>query len=230
MVDAIAHRLSAVRQSIAEAALGCSRQPDAVSLIAVSKGHGGDAIRAAYAAGQRDFGENYAREWRDKAAALADLEDLRWHFIGHLQRNKMKWVAGRVAMVHCIDNPAGLSELSRRAQRQGAVQATLLQVSLAGEANKRGCTQDQVETLLRLAADHPGVVVRGLMTMPPATTDAEQVRPWFRRLRTLSENLWVDDSQRPLLSMGMSADYRVAIEEGASHVRVGSAIFGPRPA
>ena len=231
MTDAIARRLSAVRESITAAAVGSGRQPEDITLIAVSKGHGAAAIRAAYIAGQRDFGESYAREWRDKASALADLEDLRWHFIGHLQRNKMKWVAGRVALVHSIDDLAGLTELARRAGRLGVVQEILVQVSLAGEVAKRGCDQAQVEALIEAALGHPEVAVRGLMTMPPAAVDPEQARPWFRRLRTLAHSLWPPtDSSLPLLSMGMSADYPVAVEFGATIVRVGSAIFGARDA
>ncbi len=231
--ETIAGRLSEVQRRVADAALDCGRSPQDVTLVAVSKRHDEAAIRAAYAAGQRDFGENYVQEWQAKAAALADLGDLRWHFIGHLQRNKMRHVAGRMHLLHALGGSRGIKELCKRALRAGTPQAMLLQLNLSGETTKGGCTESEVSDLTRIALDAPGVRLQGLMTMPPPVADPELVRPIFRRLAELRARLRDELSEPealPWLSMGMSQDFRVAIAEGATHVRVGTAIFGQRPA
>jgi PLP dependent protein len=200
-----------------------------VTLVAVSKTQPPEAIREAYAAGQRDFGENYAQEWRDKAAALADLPDLVWHFIGGLQTNKVKYlVAGdaaapRAAWVHTVDRLALAEELSKRSARRGATTRVLLEVNVAGEAAKSGCAPGEVPALADAVAALPALELRGLMCIPPAEGDP---RPHFQRLRALRDGL---DRALPDLSMGMSGDYEAAIEEGATIVRVGTAVFGSRP-
>jgi PLP dependent protein len=195
--------------------------PPGVTLVAVSKTQPAAAIREAYAAGQRDFGENYAQEWREKADALADLADLRWHFIGGLQTNKVKYLAGRVAYVHTVDRVELAREIAKRSAARGATTRVLLEVNVGGEGSKEGCAPGDVP---RLAADVrglAGVELVGLMCIPPPADDP---RPHFRTLRALRDGLGL-----PELSMGVSGDYREAIAEGATLVRIGTAIFGARP-
>jgi pyridoxal phosphate enzyme (YggS family) len=209
---AIAEELARIRGAL----------PAGVTLVAVSKTHPPEAIREAYAAGQRDFGENYAQEWRGKADALADLADLRWHFIGGLQTNKVKYLAGRVALVHTIDRLELAAEISRRWARAGAVARVLLEVDLGGEERKAGCAPGEVEPLCEAVRALPSVELVGLTCIPPPDDDP---RPHFRTLRALRDRLGLTE-----LSMGMSGDWRVAVEEGATIVRIGTAIFGARPA
>lgn len=211
-MSSIAERLAELRAAL----------PAGVTLIAVSKTQPAEAIREAYAAGQRDFGENYAQEWRAKADALADLPDLRWHFIGGLQTNKVKYLAGRVACVHTVDRLELARELSRRFAAKGATARVFLEVNVGGEASKEGCAPAQLPDLAREVAALPAVEVVGLMCIPPAEGDP---RPHFRTLRGLRDALGLRE-----LSMGMSGDWRVAVEEGATLVRIGTAIFGARPA
>ena len=192
-----------------------------MTLVAVSKTQPAAAIREAYAAGQRDFGENYAQEWREKADALADLPDLRWHFIGGLQTNKVKYLAGRVAFVHTVDREELARELSRRFGQKGAVARVFLEVNTGGEASKAGCAPEHAPALAAAIRALPAVELVGVMGIPPPEDDP---RPHFRTLRALREALGVRE-----LSMGMSGDWRVAIEEGATFVRLGTAIFGARP-
>ncbi len=207
----VAERVAALRAQL----------PAGVTLVAVSKAQPADAVREAYAAGQRDFGENYAQEWRAKADALADCPELRWHFIGGLQTNKVKLIAGRVAYVHAVDRLELARELSRRlASRQAAVKV-FLEVNVAGEGSKSGCHPGQLPELAQAVRALPALELIGLMCIPPADADP---RPHFRLLRTLRDQLGLRE-----LSMGMSADWREAIEEGATFVRIGTAIFGPRP-
>lgn len=221
----IAERLRAVQERIAAAATRAGRDPSGVRLVAVSKTQPIEAVRAAYAAGARDFGENYAAELAEKIAATGDLADARWHFIGHLQTNKVKLIAG-AALVHGVDSARLASAIAARFADR--VTPVLVQVSLAGEAQKSGAGRDEVPGILEaIAATGGRVVARGLMTMPPLTEDPEQVRPVFRALRELRDALGGPE-RLPDLSMGMSGDYEVAIEEGATLVRVGTAIFGVR--
>jgi pyridoxal phosphate enzyme (YggS family) len=205
-----------------------ARVPPGVTLVAVSKTQPPEALREAYAAGQRDFGENYAQEWRDKAAALADLADIAWHFIGALQTNKVKYLvaapgAPRATWVHTVDRLALAEELSKRSARAGGTTRVLLEVNVAGEASKSGCAPGDLPALADAVRPLPGLELRGLMCIPPAEGDP---RPHFARLRALRDAL---GGGLPDLSMGMSADYEAAIEEGSTLVRVGTAIFGARP-
>ncbi len=201
------------------------RLPPRVTVVAVSKTHPPEAVREAYAAGQRDFGENYAQEWRDKAAALADLPDLVWHFVGSLQTNKVKLLLGaappRAAWVHTVDREELARELSKRATARGAGVKVLLEVNVAREPQKAGCAPEEVPRLAAAVGALPGLELRGLMCIPPAEGDP---RPHFRALRALRDGLGLPD-----LSMGMTADWEAAVEEGATLVRVGTAIFGARP-
>ena len=206
----VAERVTAIRAEL----------PAGVTLVAVSKTQPAEAIREAYAAGQRDFGENYAQEWRDKADALADLADLRWHFIGGLQTNKVKYLAGRVAAIHTVDRVELAREISKRFAAKGAVARVYLEVNVGGEASKSGCAPDEVPALAAAVRGLPAIEVVGLMAIPPPEDDP---RPHFRALRALRDRLGLAG-----LSIGMSADWRVAVEEGSTCVRVGTAIFGER--
>jgi pyridoxal phosphate enzyme (YggS family) len=199
-----------------------SALPSGVTLVAVSKTHPPEAIREAWAAGQRDFGENYAQEWRAKADALSDLAGLRWHFIGGLQTNKVKYLAGRVAVVHTVDRAELGEEISRRWAKAGAVARVLVEVDLGGEEQKAGCALADVEPLVARLAALPALEVVGLTAIPPPADDP---RPHFRALRALRDRLGLRE-----LSMGMSGDWQIAVEEGATFVRIGTAIFGARPA
>ncbi len=219
----VAEALAAVRERIARACAAAGRDAREVTLLAVSKTHPAALVREAYAAGQRDFGENYAQEWREKADALADLRDLVWHFIGALQTNKVKYLAGRVGWVHTVDRLALAQELSRRSAARGATTRVLLEVNVAGETSKAGCAPGEVPALAEAVAALPGLELRGLMCIPPAEGDP---RPHFAALRALRDRLPV---RVPDLSMGMSGDYREAIAEGATLVRIGTALFGARP-
>jgi pyridoxal phosphate enzyme (YggS family) len=210
-MSAVAERLARLRREL----------PAGATLVAVSKTQPVEAIREAYAAGQRDFGENYAQEWREKADGLADLPDLRWHFIGALQTNKVKYLAGRVHAIHTVDRPELARELSRRFGQKGAVARVLLEVNTGGEASKAGCAPEDAPRLADDVRALPAVDLVGLMTIPPADEDP---RPRFRLLRELRDRLGLRE-----LSMGMSADWRIALEEGATIVRIGTAIFGERP-
>ena len=210
----VADRLAALR----------SRLPAGVTLVAVSKAQPAQAIREAHGAGQRHFGENYAQEWKAKAEALADLEGLVWHFVGSLQTNKARALlppsGPRAGWVHTVDREALAQELSRRAAARGASLRVLLEVNVAREPQKAGCDPDDVPRLAAAAAALPGLELRGLMCIPPAAGDP---RPHFRALRAIRDRLGLPD-----LSMGMSADWEAAVEEGATLVRVWTAIFGER--
>lgn len=221
----IAERLAAVRARIAEATTRAGRPEGSVRLLAVSKTKPEALIREAYAAGQRDFGENYAQELTTKAMALADLKDLRWHMIGPLQRNKAKLVVPVAKVVHTVDRPELAEELSKRAAGTGKTPQVLLEVNVAGEASKAGCTPEGAVGLAALVRQLPHLDLVGLMTIPPDTDDRELARPFFRRLRELRDALGGGLTE---LSMGMSHDFEIAIEEGATIVRVGTAIFGAR--
>jgi PLP dependent protein len=207
----IAANLAAIRAAL----------PAGVTLVAVSKTQPPEAVREAYAAGQRHFGENYAQEWRTKAEALADLGDLTWHFIGGLQTNKVKYLAGRVGYVHTLDRLELARELSRRSAAAGATVKVFLEVNVGGEVQKAGCAPADAPALAEAVRALPGVALVGLMCIPPPDDDP---RPHFAALRALRDRLGLAE-----LSMGMSADWPAAVAEGATFVRIGSALFGARP-
>lgn len=194
--------------------------PAGVTLVAVSKTQPAASIREAYAAGQRDFGENYAQEWREKADALSDLADLRWHFIGALQTNKVKYLAGRVHAIHTLDRIELAQEISKRFLAKAAVARLFLEVNVGGESSKAGCPPEEAPALAEAVRVLQGVELVGLMAIPPPDQDP---RPHFRLLRALRDRLALRE-----LSMGMSADWPIAVEEGATVIRVGTAIFGER--
>lgn len=219
----LAAALATVRQRVEHAARQAGRNPDTVTLVAVSKTHPPQAIRDAYALGQRHFGENYAQELRDKAAALKDLVDLRWHFLGPLQRNKVKYVVGVAQLFHALDRVELAVDLGARAQALGQTQDVLVEVNVGGETTKHGVAPGDLDARVEQVRRVPGVNVRGLMCIPPPRERPEQTIEDFALLRTCAQRLGL-----PGLSMGMSADFEEAIGQGATLVRVGTAIFGQR--
>jgi hypothetical protein len=218
-VTTIADNWRAVKARVDAACRAAGRDPGEVTIIAVSKTHPASAVREAAAAGATDFGENYAQEL---AAKRGECSDVRWHFIGRLQRNKAKLVAGQVALVHAVDTVELAAELGKRA---GGVQPVLLAVNVAGEQTKGGVTVAAAPEVARAIARTAGVRLDGLMTMPPPDEDP---RPHFDALRALRDRLAGELGALPVLSMGMSGDFEAAIACGATHVRIGTAIFGTR--
>jgi pyridoxal phosphate enzyme (YggS family) len=226
-----------VRRRVRAACGRAGRSADEVRLIAVSKTHPVEAIRALYDAGQRDFGESYVQEWREKAGLLADggCDEINWHFIGHLQSNKAKYIANEVALIHSVDRKSVMKTLQKRSSEPVDV---LLEVNIARQESKGGVAPDEVLRLLETAGNYPDLRVRGLMCIPPYVENPEDNRPHFRRMREIFEQardlIQAQDAaarferseQFDHFSMGMSGDFEVAIEEGA--VRVGTAIFGAR--
>jgi pyridoxal phosphate enzyme (YggS family) len=224
-IEDIAERLDAVRRRIEVAARRAGRNPGSVRLVAASKTKPADAIRAAYSAGAREFGENYVQEALSKQAELADLTDITWHLIGHLQTNKAKIAAGAFAMVHSLDS-ARLADALHKARPDSRI-AVLVEVNLGGEASKSGASPDCLESLVSAVRDR--VDVRGLMAIPPPGHKPEDSRPYFAQLRQMRERLAAATGLAlSELSMGMTDDFEIAIEEGATIVRVGRAIFGER--
>lgn len=240
----LAQRLALVHAAMREACAHSGRPAESVTLVAVSKLQPAAAVAEALRCGQHDFGENYAQELRDKHRELSgepDAAALRWHFIGPLQRNKVHLVVGRAVLIHSVDNLELVAALAARAARHRQEpggdpafrQDCLIQVSLAGEEQKAGCQPAELPALLDAISATATLRCRGLMCIPPAAEHAEDSRPYFRRLRELR------DAQAQLprpgvelreLSMGMSQDFAVAISEGATLIRVGTAVFGARPA
>ena len=224
MTHDIADSIAGVRERIVEACERASRDPSAVQLVAVSKGHPVKAIREAYSAGMRVFGENYAQELSAKASELSDLQDIRWRFIGHLQRNKIKLIEGARASIDTVDTAKLAQAISARAVGNATDVELLLQVNVGGEAQKSGCAPDEVAGLVDTVRALPNLTLRGLMTVAPDLDDVEATRPVFAQLRELAEANGLQE-----LSMGMTHDLEQAVAEGATMLRIGTAIFGPRP-
>ena len=226
----IAENIAEVRRRMNAAAHRARRDPTEIALVAVSKNVSPDAIRAAVGAGQRSFGENRVQEALPKIEALADL-GLEWHLIGHLQSNKARKAAAGFAWIESIDRVDMVHRLDGSAQEAGCRPMVLVQVDLAAEPTKHGSALENVRGVVAAALEAKALVLRGLMTVPPYPETAEQSRPWFRQLRSLRDQLVADglpaESLRDL-SMGMSHDFEIAVEEGATIVRVGTALFGAR--
>jgi pyridoxal phosphate enzyme (YggS family) len=229
----IADRVAAVRERIARAAERAARAAADVTLVAVSKTHPEAVVRAAFAAGVRDFGENRVQEAEPKIAATTDLAGagLRWHLVGHLQSNKARKAVALFGIVQSVDS----LELGQRLARIGAERKhpvrALVQVDLAGEQTKFGLPEGDLMSTLEALRGAPGLVVEGLMVLPPYLEDAEKTRPYFRRLRALRDQAGAAGLLAGReLSMGMSHDFEAAVEEGATIVRVGTALFGERTA
>jgi hypothetical protein len=226
----IADRLAGIRGRIAAAARSAGRDPSSVLLVAVSKTFPLEAVREAYAAGQRDFGENKVQEGLQKIVSSADLP-IRWHLLGHLQTNKARKAGPAFATIHSVDSVELLHRIDAAAADAGRTPELLIQVDLAGEATKFGVPPEDVPRLFDAAAACSAARVTGLMTLPPVPDSPDDARPWFRRLRDLRDQWLAAGVPAPMLrelSMGMSADFEVAIQEGSTIVRVGTAIFGSR--
>ncbi len=228
----ISNNLTEVRARIATAAARAGRDPQRVTLVAVSKTKPMHAIEAAYHAGQRDFGENRLEELWDKVAAAQELglHDIRWHLIGTIQSRKTAQAVGPFALIHSVDRDKIAQRLSRDAEAAHCVLSVLLEVNVSGETSKHGFAPAELLSTAGELLALPGIRIEGLMTMAPLVDEAEAARPVFRRLCQLRDELRAryQASGWPQLSMGMTNDFEVAIEEGATLVRIGSAIFGTR--
>jgi len=230
----IAQNVARIRERIAAAARRVGRDPEAISLMAVTKTFPPEVIRETHAAGLRQFGENRVQEFAGKAHALADLHDAEWHMIGHLQTNKAARAVELFAAVDSVDSLRLAEKLNAHAQAVGKRIRVLVEVSVGGEAAKSGLrpTSPDLERVLRSAENLRYLEFRGLMTIPPFSDDPQQARPYFCKLRELRDQFaarcW-PAVELPELSMGMSNDFEVAIEEGSTCVRIGTAIFGERP-
>lgn len=225
----IRENLSAVEEKIANACRKAGRNHGEVTLVAVSKTKPLSDLREAYEAGARDFGENKVQELTDKIPELPS--DIRWHMIGHLQRNKVKYIVGKVSMIHSVDSFRLAEEISREAVRKDTTVEILIEVNVAGEESKYGVSPEDAPELVEKIASLPAIKIQGLMTIAPFTENPEENRPFFRKLKQLCvdiERKNIDNVNMSVLSMGMTGDYSVAIEEGATCVRVGTGIFGER--
>ena len=225
----IAENIRSVEQRIQAACARAGRRRDEVTLICVTKTMPVTDLQEAYDEGQRNFGENRVQEIIEKYPLLPD--DIRWHMIGHLQRNKVKYLMDRVVMIHSVDSASLARTISKEAVKAGRTMDILLEVNAAGEESKFGLSYEEVLPLVREIAPLPGLHICGLMTVAPYTDDPETNREFFKKLRDLSVDIdrqSIDNVSMHTLSMGMTGDFEVAIEEGATHIRVGTAIFGKR--
>jgi pyridoxal phosphate enzyme (YggS family) len=225
----IARNLKSVLDRIAAAAKRAGRDPSAVKLVVVTKTVSSERIREAVEAGAATLGENRVQEAKEKIEFLGPIAS--WHLIGHLQTNKAKYAVKLFDLIHSVDSLELAKELDRQAAKIGKKQDVLVEVNVGGEENKAGTTRTDAPALVREAAKLKNISIRGLMTIPPFLDDPEHVRPYFRTLRELAESIAkenISGASMHELSMGMSGDFEVAIEEGATMVRVGTAIFGER--
>lgn len=225
----IKENLQIVENNIKEACLRAGRNVDEVTLISVSKTKPVSMIEEAIACGKKEFGENKAQELRDKYEVLP--KDLTWHFIGHLQTNKVKYIVGKAALIHSVDSYRLAEAIEKESEKKGVISNILIEVNVAEEESKFGITTDETIDLVRKIALLPHIHICGLMTIAPFVENPEENRTIFSDLRKLSVDIMdknIDNIDMNVLSMGMTNDYEVAIEEGATHVRVGTGIFGER--
>ncbi len=219
-----------VQEQIEASCLKSGRDVADVTLIAVSKTKPVELLKEAYDAGARDFGENKVQELLDKIPQMPS--DVKWHMIGHLQRNKVKYIVDKVYLIHSVDSLRLAEEISKEATKKGIVVNILVEVNVAGEESKFGTTLEEAKQLVYDIAQLPGICIKGLMTIAPFVDNPEENREYFRKLKQLSVDIMrekVDNrSMGEVLSMGMTGDYTVAVEEGATYVRVGTGIFGER--
>ena len=225
----IRENLRQTEQRIREACERSGRDPGEVTLIAVSKTHPVAMLEEAYEAGARHFGENKVQEMTEKMPRLPG--DIKWHMIGHLQRNKVKYIVGRTELIHSVDSLRLAEEISREALKQEITADILVEVNVEEEESKFGVSVREAPALVEAMSKLPGIRVKGLMTIAPFTEDPEENRPYFRKLKQLSVDIAtknIDNVSMNVLSMGMTGDYVTAVEEGATYVRVGTGIFGER--
>ena len=225
----VAENLEQVRKNIDEACRMAGRDPKEVTLIAVSKTKPVSMLKEAYDAGARCFGENKVQEIMDKHPQLP--EDIQWHMIGHLQRNKVKYIVDKVSMIHSVDSLRLAQTIEQEAAKHNVCVPVLLEVNVAQEESKFGLKMDEVLPLIDTIADFPHIKVQGLMTIAPYVENAEDNRDFFRQLKKLSVDIEaknINNVSMSVLSMGMTGDYQVAVQEGATMVRVGTGIFGER--
>ena len=230
MPERIQNRLKRVKDRIREAAVACGRDPETVRLVAVSKTVPADRVLAAIKAGAADLGENYVQEAREKIEALRG-ERVSWHFIGHLQSNKARYAVKLFDLIHSVDSLKLAKELNKRAGAIGKAQKILIQVNISGEQTKSGIETERAVDLIRQIASLESLTICGLMTMPPYFNAPDRVRPYFKALKGLQDMIRkeaIPGLQMTELSMGMSGDFEAAIKEGATLVRIGTAIFGER--
>jgi pyridoxal phosphate enzyme (YggS family) len=227
VAQSVAQNVEFVRRRIAAACLRAGRDPEEVTLVAVTKTVGGGLIKEAVQAGVRDVGENFVQELLAKRESLGD-DGIRWHFIGHLQSNKVRQIAGWIHLVHSVDSLSLASEISKKSAAAGKTAEILIEVKTTGETTKFGVQPPEVLELAKKIGGLPNLKASGLMTIGPFLPDAESSRPSFRQLRSLRDLLASEGFGMTHLSMGMTNDFEVAIEEGATIVRIGTAIFGPR--
>ena len=221
--------LTHIMERIRTCAAKSGRDPKEITLVAVSKTHTVPELKSAYHYGIRDFGENKVQEMLEKHERLPD--DIRWHMIGHLQRNKVKYIVPFVHMIHSVDSLKLCAEINKEACKCGRVIPILLEVNISHEDSKFGLSKEELPELLKACADFPGIYVKGLMTIAPFTEDNDVIKDVFSELRELFLDIKsqkLDNVDMNYLSMGMSHDYEIAIEQGATHVRIGSSIFGIR--
>ena len=227
--DKVSQRLVLVREGIAEAAAKCGRLPEDIKLIAVTKFVEKERILPAILNGITDVGENRAQEFTDKFDFFTE-HGLIKHFIGVLQLNKVKYLVGKADLIQSVDRAELVNEINRRAEKLNLVQNILIEVNIGGEEQKSGISPEALPELLKIISDMSGIFVKGLMCVPPAG-DEESTRPYFARMRELFESMKAYNGRNismDELSMGMSGDYKAAIAEGATYIRIGSGIFGPR--
>ena len=223
----LAENVRNIHQRITAACMRVGRQPEAVTLIAVTKTFDAEKIREVVRAGVVDIGENYVQELKEKQRRLAG-QQIRWHFIGHLQSNKVKSVVGTVCLIHSVDSVSLGREISKQAERLGSRVEIFLEVNTSGESSKYGVSPEETATLVKQVMQLSYIDVTGLMTIGPFLPDPEQSRPAFSALKNIQRSLATEGIALPHLSMGMTNDFEVAIEEGATMVRIGTAIFGSR--
>ncbi|UCE56529.1 MAG: YggS family pyridoxal phosphate-dependent enzyme [Desulfobacterales bacterium] len=229
-MDSIKERLENVKDRIKKAAEACNRNPLTIRLVAVSKTVPADRVREAIEAGVKNLGENYVQEAREKINSLTDFP-VNWHFIGHLQTNKAKYAVRLFDLIHSVDSLKLSRELNKQAQKNGKIQQILIQVNISREETKSGISVDEAINLVDEISHLENLSIKGLMTMPPYFNQPERVRPFFSALRELSDQIKekaIPNMSMDELSMGMTGDFEAAIEEGATMVRVGTAIFGER--
>ena len=226
----IEENLYQINERIRRSALDCDRDPKSVKLVCVSKTIPAHRIKDAIDAGATLFGENYIQEAREKVASL-ESESIAWHFIGHLQSNKAKYAVRLFDLIHSVDSFKLAKEIDKQARKNQKVQSILIQVNIAKEVSKSGVSEEDAPDLIRQISQLTNISIRGLMTMPPFFNAPAKVKPYFKALRKLRdriEDMQIDNISMTELSMGMTGDFETAIEEGATLVRIGTAIFGER--